>query len=92
MILPETNTEGATIFAERIRRSAEEYIFDSDQRRLHITVSIGGAGYEMVKAEYKPGELLECADAAFDYSKVPKHNRVAVIDGTSQNLPSALKG
>ena len=86
MILPETNTEGATVFAERIRRSAEVYIFDPDQRRLHITVSIGGAGYEIVRAEYKPEELLECADAAFDYSKVPRHNRVAVIDGASQEI------
>ena len=45
VLLPETGTTGARIFAERILRDVADQLFGDDATPVRLTVSIGGATY-----------------------------------------------
>jgi diguanylate cyclase (GGDEF)-like protein len=75
-ILPETSTEGATTFAERLRERIAAQTFDiGSQRVLRLTVSIGIATFP------SPGvastdDLINRADEALYRAKAAGRNQV----------------
>lgn len=72
-LLPETNLEGATLVAERIRRGVETHAVPGPKGPLQVTVSVGVAEYE---TDMPPDELMRRADAALYRSKEGGRNRV----------------
>jgi diguanylate cyclase (GGDEF)-like protein len=77
MILPETASEGAEVFASRVRRVFESKRLEEGglPRDTKITVSIGVAGWT---AESTPESLLRAADQALYRAKREGRNRVCV--------------
>jgi diguanylate cyclase (GGDEF)-like protein len=77
MILPETASEGAEVFASRVRRVFESKRLEEGglHRDTKITVSIGVAGWT---AESTPESLLRAADQALYQAKREGRNRVCV--------------
>lgn len=77
-ILPETDTDGILILAERIRRmvEAEELEGNQEESVVRKTVSIGVANYPKDVSVNDPAQLIEKADQALYEAKNNGRNRV----------------
>ena len=76
MIMPETNTEGAIIPVQRLRRMIEEYDFDYNGVKAKVTASIG---LTMNYQEFNsPADILKSADEALYKAKESGRNRVVL--------------
>ncbi|MCG8589236.1 MAG: diguanylate cyclase [Proteobacteria bacterium] len=76
-ILPQNESDGAAILAERWRQSVEEASFESpDGRSVSVTLSIGVAAYRPEMTE--PENLISAADNALYCAKDNGRNRVEV--------------
>lgn len=72
LVLPDTNTAGAMVVAERIRKRIEEHVFKAYDEQLKITISAGIAAYPEDSAGVD--DLIEKADAAlYDAKKKGKN-------------------
>jgi diguanylate cyclase (GGDEF)-like protein len=77
IVLTGTDYEGSMRFAERLRKTIEDYVFDNGVYSIQLTSSIG-------LAVFKPGEgielgskdLVQWADKALYESKKHGRNRV----------------
>jgi len=69
-----TDTEGAVKLAERIRKDFEKEVFQTDQGRLQVTISMGIATYPIHAR--KKEELIELADTALYAAKEGGRNQV----------------
>lgn len=69
-----TDTEGAVKLAERIRKDLEKEVFDTDQGKLRVTISMGVATYPAHGR--KKEDLLEHADNALYAAKEGGRNQV----------------
>ena len=67
LVLPETNSKGAMLAADRIRKKIEEKIFRAYGEELKVTVSIGFAVYPDDSQEIS--DLVERADRALYAAK-----------------------
>jgi diguanylate cyclase len=65
------------IIAERIRSTIESHVILSNDRQLHVTVSIGIAAYPSL-ATTQP-QLIDSADKALYNSKEHGRNRVTIF-------------
>ncbi|MEX2111191.1 MAG: sensor domain-containing diguanylate cyclase [Gemmatimonadaceae bacterium] len=75
--VPETGEAGAIAFAERLRDKIESHPFDiGKENPIHLTVSIGVAGFPEPKVE-SAEDLLECADRALYRAKAGGRNLVS---------------
>jgi len=74
-VLPETEIEGAGVFAERIRKMVEEMSVEYVDESIHITVSMGIARYDL-KAHKEPNDLIGAADEKMYSAKKAGRNRV----------------
>jgi diguanylate cyclase (GGDEF)-like protein len=84
VLLPETDTVGASIFAERIRKAVDEALLSAEGHDgLHVTISIGIATFP-THADNSL-KLMEYADQALYASKRGGRNRVSVY---SKDLPA----
>lgn len=75
VLLPDTGWDGATAFAERLRRNVEEHIFGGDLTGLRITISVGIAlarGTDPIS----PEQLLEESDRSLYRAKSGGRNRI----------------
>lgn len=81
LLLPETDSEGAAILAEKLRSIMAELPLEFEQQSLSITMTFGVAGY-------LPGESMDSciarADAALYRGKADGRNAVKIA--SSQNL------
>jgi|GEM_PF-569277 len=75
IILPETESEGAVAFAERIRKNVEAELSQSLGLTSPITMSFGVASFPLDGES--PEELIEAADKALYASKNGGRNRVS---------------
>ena len=76
VILPETAPEGATTFAERLRKSVEEQLFEASQeRRFRLTCSIGVATFPSPRVA-STEDLFARADEALYRAKSGGRNQV----------------
>jgi len=72
LVLPDTNTAGAMVVAERIRKRIEEHVFKAYDEQLKITISAGMAAYPEDSAD--TDDLIEKADTAlYDAKKMGKN-------------------
>ncbi|MBA7588789.1 hypothetical protein ES708_30858 [subsurface metagenome] len=76
LILPETDTEGALIAAEKIRRLVEEQEISHEGEKLHVTISLGIATFPLPAGE--KDILIKFADEAMYAAKRAGKNRVSV--------------
>lgn len=76
VILPETATEGAIVFAERLRRCVEEQPFEiAQERKCHLTCSIGVATFPSPRVA-STEDLFARADEALYRAKSGGRNQV----------------
>jgi len=76
IVLQNTPLDGATLFANRICKSVEEMEVSINNKRLHVTVSIGVA---TLSNEKSVAELLKKSDEALYKAKERGRNQVHVI-------------
>jgi two-component system cell cycle response regulator len=76
MILPETSTDGAMIFAERVRERIREHRFEVDaNRNFHLTCSVGVATFPSQRVT-STDDLFARADEALYRAKSGGRNMV----------------
>jgi two-component system cell cycle response regulator len=76
VILPETATDGAAVFAERLRKSVSEHNFEiSAGRNLHLTCSVGVATFPSPRVA-STEDLFARADEALYRAKSGGRNQV----------------
>ena len=80
LILPETDTKGAYLLAERLRKKVQTFDFlKGKKKRVKITVSIGVAGY---KKGMRKEILIGQADQTLYRAKREGRNRVCLFKGS----------
>jgi two-component system cell cycle response regulator len=80
IIVPETSSEGARVFAERLRERIGEHPFDvagGDRDPLHLTVSIGIATFPAPRVD-STEDLFARADEALYRAKAGGRNQVCL--------------
>jgi diguanylate cyclase (GGDEF)-like protein/putative nucleotidyltransferase with HDIG domain len=77
VVLPEVNTEGAHVVAERIRRSLAQEVIMHENISLSVTASIGISTFPDDAGEQK--QLLALADKALYLSKRLGRNQVRTV-------------
>ena len=84
LVIPDTDSEGARLAAEKLREAAADQTFTTPEGdQLRITVSVGvasDAGVEAANASTLAGELIEAADRALYEAKSRGRDRVVVAD------------
>ncbi|MGM0598464.1 MAG: diguanylate cyclase [Candidatus Rifleibacteriota bacterium] len=75
VILPETDLEGAILFAERLREKVEVAGFEGPEHELKVTISIGVSSLPVHKADTAL-EMIKLADDALYVAKENGRNRV----------------
>ncbi len=80
ILLPETDSKEALLFANRLRKTIEEYTLFSMSRSLKITVSMGVATCPS-KNVNGAHTFIKCADMALYQAKEQGRNRVCVFSG-----------
>jgi diguanylate cyclase (GGDEF)-like protein len=76
LVLPDTGWQGATAFAERLRRNVDDHIFGDDVTSLQVTVSVGVAVARAVD-DQGPAALLADADRSLYRAKSAGRNRIS---------------
>lgn len=79
LVLSETDTEGALILAERIRKAMADAPHPLPSGALEATCSVGVA--ERIPTDRSPGDLMGRADAALYQAKKDGRNRVVALPG-----------
>ena len=80
VLLPNTDLEGATRIAERIRARAQEFTHQDKNVAMRVTISIGLAS-NRAHSPQKPEELLAFADRALYRAKNAGRNKVIAYSG-----------
>jgi diguanylate cyclase (GGDEF)-like protein len=87
IILPDTTSEKAAVFFDRVRSKLDQIEISIDGRsRLTLSFSCGLAGF---KSEYLPEDLIEEADHSLYSAKARGRNRV-VTAPTTPALPALI--
>jgi diguanylate cyclase (GGDEF)-like protein len=76
IVMPETDSAGARVIAERIRERVAAEGFDTGLGPLRVTISLGVATFPVDAG--RKGELLEAADGCLYAAKRGGRNRTAV--------------
>lgn len=77
IILPEQSTQGAKIYAERLRKLIEQKEFSGQATPLHVNISIGVGSYPMDATTKQ--ELVKRTDEALYYAKEHGRNQVWTV-------------
>jgi diguanylate cyclase (GGDEF)-like protein len=86
LVLPETNTEGALIVADRIRQQVESTQLQGPKKEvLNVTISIGVATFPMMGGTAV--ELFAHADQALYSSKQNGRNRCTIYSPEEKSAP-----
>jgi diguanylate cyclase (GGDEF)-like protein len=89
LLLPDTNTEGARLTAERIRERIQSTPLTVGNNKISITASMGVASYPDHGADYE--QVFEAADTALYASKTSGKNRVTVAQRITVRTSEALR-
>jgi len=79
IILPETDIEGATILAERVREAVEKLEIIARGIRVKVTVSLGITGYIQGARVAEKAHVIALADKALYISKQSGRNKVTAV-------------
>jgi two-component system, cell cycle response regulator len=74
-ILPEADQKAATIIAEKLRKSIENYSFDIENRKIQVSISLGVATFSRDLHFADDEELIERADSNLYHAKRHGRNR-----------------
>ena len=77
IVLPDTDAEGAAVFANRLREEVGQQVVNSDNGSVSVTISMGVAEYPGDGVDRH--ELIEKADQALYYCKEHGRNRVTKV-------------
>lgn len=88
IVMPETDTAGAVVIAERIRERVGAAVFRTEQGPLRVSLSLGIATFPEDGAE-KPA-LVERADACLYHAK--RHGRNQTVSAASLRAPRRAAG
>jgi diguanylate cyclase (GGDEF)-like protein len=88
IVMPETDTGGALVIAERIRERIGKMTFETDQGPLRVTMSLGVATFPD-DAKRKP-DLVERADGCLYHAK--RHGRNRSVSAASLKAPRRAAG
>lgn len=86
VILPQTDIAGIKIFAARIRRCVEGVITEYEDKRIMVTISLGGTTFSPDQSEISKDSLFETADRALYISKNNGRNQVTIL--ATENAPA----
>lgn len=86
VILPQTDIAGIKIFAARIRRCVEGVITEYENKKIMVTISLGGTTFSPDQPEITKDILFETADRALYISKNNGRNQVTIL--ATENAPS----
>jgi diguanylate cyclase (GGDEF)-like protein len=91
LVLPNTNSQGAVLVAERLRTAIEslEIVHSKSDVSKHVTISLGVATM-MPSLNSSHAALVEAADQALYLAKQEGRNRIKMSDLTSKNDPVKL--
>ena len=78
VVLPDTGWQGATTFAERLRRNVDEHHFEHDGQPMQVTVSVGVHVGSPSDPQQGYDQLLDTADRSLYKAKTEGRNRVAM--------------
>lgn len=79
IVLSETDIEGATILAERIRRAIENLEILAQGIKIKVTVSLGVTGYKQGASIAEKADTLALADKALYISKQSGRNKCTAV-------------
>jgi diguanylate cyclase (GGDEF)-like protein len=82
IVLPETDIEGATILAERVRRVIENMEFLAKGTKIKATVSLGVTSYKPGARIVEKANMVAVADKALYISKQSGRNKVTAVQIT----------
>ncbi len=88
VVMPETDSAGAVVIAERIRERIVKLALETDQGQLRVTMSLGVATFPEDGA--KKGALVERADACLYHAKRSGRNRT--VAAGAQKTPARAAG
>jgi diguanylate cyclase (GGDEF)-like protein len=80
MVMPQTDLQGASVIAERLRKAIENKDVACDGQVIRTTVSAGIAFYGPESKKMTIVELINLADQALYSAKNSGRNRVATAD------------
>jgi diguanylate cyclase (GGDEF)-like protein/PAS domain S-box-containing protein len=78
VLLPDTDRQGAALFAERLRKAVEADEIIHEGQPIRCTISLGVSDLGSTVSEYK--QMIEQADQAMYVSKKTGRNKVTVHD------------
>ena len=76
VLLPDTNIDGATIIAEKIRKNIQDLILPINTKKIKFTISIGVAEFDIKENDLEAS--LNRADKALYEAKETGRNKVCV--------------
>ncbi len=76
-VLPAASAEDLQTVGERVRRAVEESVVLDNEKRIRVTLCVGGAAYPSPKVEQED-TLIQLADQALYRAKAGGRNRVDV--------------
>src|SRR3990167_639949 len=79
ILLPDIDSAGARVFAERLRQGIAALVVSHEEQRISFTVSLGVADLSLPMDEHK--QLIERADQALYASKKGGRNQTNVYSG-----------
>jgi diguanylate cyclase (GGDEF)-like protein len=82
IILPETNSEGASILAERLRKDIDEMRVVTDGNEIKVTISVGVVTYVPGCPLRDKSEMIGAADKALYLSKRTGKNKISAMELT----------
>ena len=87
IILPEVEIHGSKMTAERIINSISETVFNINEFKFGITVSIG---FSFAQEELSLSDVLQCVDYSLQEAKLSGRNQVHHCE-SNKNLPFKFK-
>jgi len=88
VVMPETDTAGALVIAERIRERIARLVTETDQGSLQVTMSLGVATFPDDASQ--KGELVEKADGCLYHAK--RHGRNQSVSAAQLKAPRRAAG
>jgi diguanylate cyclase (GGDEF)-like protein len=83
VILPETDSKGASVLAERLRKDIEKMRIATDGNKIKVTISVGVATYVPGSPLRDKSEIIGAADKALYLSKRTGKNKISAMELTS---------
>jgi len=87
IILPEVEIHGANMTAERIVNSISETVFNINEVKFGITVSVG---FSFAQGDLSLSGVLQCVDFSLQQAKLSGRNQVQYCE-SNKNLPFKFK-